>query len=215
MYSPTLGRFLSTDPIGYGDGMNWYNYVGGDPVNGRDPSGMFLASLDGLFSIRENSELIRLPNESNDGLATTTTEFTGDQEYSRRDYGFRERNNRGLGPFPKSLHGCLGDVGSGAWNAFANPEAQVAAAIGSAINAINETSNARREGKGTPSATFEKDGKKYATIVPGSNKKVSVVKFTARVAKRLIPGYAGFSAIAAAAGGIVSAYNSKQCRALL
>ncbi len=20
--------------------MNWYNYVGGDPVNGRDPSGL-------------------------------------------------------------------------------------------------------------------------------------------------------------------------------
>jgi RHS repeat-associated protein len=41
MYSPTLGRFLQTDPIGYGDGSNWYNYVGGDPVNRRDPSGKF------------------------------------------------------------------------------------------------------------------------------------------------------------------------------
>ncbi len=40
MYSPTLGRFLQTDPIGYADGLNWYNYVGSDPVNGRDPSGL-------------------------------------------------------------------------------------------------------------------------------------------------------------------------------
>jgi RHS repeat-associated protein len=42
LYSPTLGRFFQTDPVGYDGGINIYEYADDDPVDHSDPSGLCL-----------------------------------------------------------------------------------------------------------------------------------------------------------------------------
>jgi RHS repeat-associated protein len=39
-YSPALGRFLQTDPVGYQSDLNLYAYVENNPINRTDPPGL-------------------------------------------------------------------------------------------------------------------------------------------------------------------------------
>jgi RHS repeat-associated protein len=39
VYDPSVGRFLTRDPIGYAGGLNLYAYCNGDPINLVDPMG--------------------------------------------------------------------------------------------------------------------------------------------------------------------------------
>jgi RHS repeat-associated protein len=44
-YDAEQGRFISSDPIGFKAGENFYGYVGNSPMNKKDPSGLFPSML--------------------------------------------------------------------------------------------------------------------------------------------------------------------------
>ena len=46
-YDPEVGRFLSEDPIGFDGGINFYSYVGNNPINFFNPFGLHKILFDG------------------------------------------------------------------------------------------------------------------------------------------------------------------------
>ena len=54
-YDADLGRFLQVDPVGYADQWNLYAYVGNNPLNATDPTGM-CANVDGVTVCPEGGQ---------------------------------------------------------------------------------------------------------------------------------------------------------------
>jgi RHS repeat-associated protein len=91
-YDPLAGRYVSRDPIGYGDGMNLYQYVGGNPVNGFDPVGLWEedAMLEKYFETYGEKGYALYQSMVKDGYS-----------FAKRDYWFddwaREDDNKVFG----------------------------------------------------------------------------------------------------------------------
>ena len=67
MYETQIGRFISEDPIGFDSDTNLYRYVGNDPTNYTDPSGLVLM-VDGAALTQESElykQILRSINDPN------------------------------------------------------------------------------------------------------------------------------------------------------
>jgi RHS repeat-associated protein len=77
-YSPTIGRFMQRDPIGYIDSMNLFSYVNNNPINYIDPLGLL------------GEKEIRIELDKNFGEKLTEEEKRKIASFTGRHIGIRD-----------------------------------------------------------------------------------------------------------------------------
>ena len=119
IYNPNLARFMQPDPIGYGDGMNMYAYVGNDPVNRIDPLGLAEFCWEQRSGheynfIDENGEVGRGIVGKIEEVCRTIPDWAVDEPGSRTTWGGASTSHtdpvsfdgrRGCGPVPPAPPG--------------------------------------------------------------------------------------------------------------
>jgi RHS repeat-associated protein len=76
-YDPKIGRFLNEDPLGFAEGVNFYNYVGARPTNFLDPYGLCALSsqqkecLERIF--KQPVDPVKIENRPNPKSKFTAT----------------------------------------------------------------------------------------------------------------------------------------------
>jgi hypothetical protein len=79
-YNPTLGRFMQLDPLGYADGLNAYQFAGGNPISFVDPTGLLKISKTIAYArhLRRGLEMLarRVPTDGGD-LGTSERRIAG------------------------------------------------------------------------------------------------------------------------------------------
>ncbi len=132
-YDPETGRWTTQDPIGLGGGdTNLYAYAGGDPVNGTDPTGLFVegnSAMDsalngGLLSWLGFEQFARGAFNHNEGLLKLSNDATFNEGLAQMRQGICQMVSGGItvatttGPVAVGMVGALPGLAKLGFNSF-------------------------------------------------------------------------------------------------